>query len=123
LKKLIVKEVDEESQEETLDIIYDTVETPPNPPGGMDGWNRYLAENMKYPRTARIMGVEGTVIVLFVITTDGSIKNVEVLKGIGEGCDEEAVRVVQNGPKWEPGKQKGKPVNTKMKLELKFKLG
>jgi protein TonB len=68
------------------------------------------------------MGVEGTVIVVFVINTDGTIQDVEVLRGIGGGCDEEAVKIVKNAPKWEPGKQRGKPVRTRMRLPIRFKL-
>ena len=118
----LMSEVNEEERKEIPDVIFEVVETQPNPPGGMVGWNKYLAENMKYPEEAKKMGVQGTVIIVFVITTDGFIKDVEVLRGIGGGCDEEAIRVVKNGPKWEPGKQRGEPVNTRMRLPLKFKL-
>ena len=109
-------------EEEKADQIFDVVETQPNPPGGMSGWNKYLSNNLKYPTQARRMGVEGTVIVVFVINTDGSIQDVEVLRGIGGGCDEEAVKVVTKAPKWEPGKQRGKPVRTRMRLPIRFKL-
>lgn len=68
------------------------------------------------------MGIEGTVIVVFLVNTDGSIQDVEVLRGIGGGCDEEAVKVVQNAPKWEPGKQRGRPVRTRMRLPIRFRL-
>lgn len=108
--------------EEKADEIFDVVENQPTPPGGMSGWNEYLSKNLKYPTQARRMGIEGTVIVVFVINTDGSIQDVEVLRGIGGGCDEEAVKVVQNAPKWEPGKQRGRPVRTRMRLPIRFKL-
>ena len=108
--------------EEKADVIFDVVETQPNPPGGMSGWNEYLSKNLKYPTQARRMGVEGTVIVVFVVNTDGSIQDVEVLRGIGGGCDEEALRVVSAAPKWEPGKQRGRPVRTRMRLPIRFKL-
>lgn len=120
IKEVAIKEV--VIEEEKADQIFDVVETQPNPPGGMSGWNKYLSENLKYPTQARRMGVEGTVIVVFVINTDGSIQDVEVLRGIGGGCDEEAVKVVTNAPKWEPGKQRGKPVRTRMRLPIRFKL-
>ncbi|MDI1322147.1 MAG: TonB family protein [Algoriphagus sp.] len=107
---------------EKADEIFDVVETQPNPPGGMSGWNEYLSKNLKYPTQARRMGVEGTVIVVFVVNTDGSIQDVEVLRGIGGGCDEEALRVVSAAPKWEPGKQRGRPVRTRMRLPIRFKL-
>ena len=108
--------------EEKADAIFDVVETQPNPPGGMSGWNKYLSDNLKYPTQARRMGVEGSVILVFVINTDGSIQDVEVLRGIGGGCDEEAIKIVKNAPKWEPGKQRGRPVRTRMRLPIKFKL-
>ncbi len=108
--------------EEKADEIFDVVETQPNPPGGMSGWNEYLRKNLKYPTQARRMGIEGTVIVVFVVNTDGSIQDVDVLRGIGGGCDDEAIRVVENAPKWEPGKQRGKPVRTRMRLPIRFKL-
>lgn len=107
---------------EKADQIFDVVETQPLPPGGMSGWNEYLSKNLKYPTQARRMGVEGTVIVVFVVNTDGSIQDVEVLRGIGGGCDEEALRVVAGAPKWEPGKQRGRPVRTRMRLPIRFKL-
>jgi TonB family protein len=82
----------------------------------------YLSKNIQYPQKAREMGVEGTVIVVFEIHTDGSIHNVEILRGIGGGADEEAVRVVQNAPKWEPGRQRGRAVKTRMRLPIRFKM-
>ncbi|GGZ38985.1 protein TonB [Echinicola pacifica] len=108
--------------EEKADEIFDVVETMPTPPGGMEGWNKYLSKNLKYPTQARRMGIEGTVYVVFVVNTDGSIQDVGILRGIGGGCDEEAMRVVKNAPKWEPGKQRGRPVRVKMRLPIRFKL-
>lgn len=120
----VIKEVviAEAPVEEKVEEIFDVVETQPNPPGGMSGWNKYLSDNLKYPTQARRMGIEGTVIVVFVVNTDGSIQDVDVLRGIGGGCDDEAVRVVQNAPNWEPGKQRGRPVRTRMRLPIRFKL-
>jgi TonB family protein len=103
-------------------MVFDVVEQQPNPPGGMSGWNQYLGKNLNYPAQARQMGIEGTVIVVFEIHTDGSIHNVEILRGIGGGADEEALRVVQNAPRWEPGRQRGRAVNTRMRLPIRFKL-
>ena len=108
--------------EEKADEIFDVVETMPTPVGGMEAWNKYLQGNLKYPTQARRMGIEGTVFVVFVVNTDGSIQDVDILRGIGGGCDEEAMRVVQNAPNWEPGKQRGKPVRVKMRLPIRFKL-
>ena len=119
IKEIVIKEA---PVVEKADQIFDVVETQPNPPGGMSGWNAYLSKNLKYPTQARRMGIEGTVIVVFVVNTDGSIQDVEVLRGIGGGCDEEAVKVVSEAPKWEPGKQRGRPVRTRMRLPIRFKL-
>ncbi|SHO62894.1 energy transducer TonB [Algoriphagus zhangzhouensis] len=123
-EETVIKEVviAEAPVEEKADEIFDVVETQPQPPGGMSGWNQYLSKNLKYPTQARRMGIEGTVIVVFVINTDGSIQDVEVLRGIGGGCDEEAVKVVKEAPNWEPGKQRGRPVRTRMRLPIRFKL-
>ena len=107
---------------EKADEIFDVVENPPEPPGGMAGWNKYLSDNLKYPTQARRMGIEGTVYVVFVVNTDGSIQDVDILRGIGGGCDEEAVRVVRAAPKWTPGRQRGRPVRVKMRLPIRFKL-
>jgi protein TonB len=120
IKEVVISE--EVVVEEKADTIFEIVETPPTPPGGMSGWNKYLADNLKYPTQARRMGVEGTVILMFVINTDGSIQDVEVLRGISVECDNEAKKIVQNAPKWSPGKQRGKPVRTRMRLPIKFKL-
>ncbi len=107
---------------EPANEVFDIVEEQPNPAGGMSGWNQYLAKNLQYPAQARSMGIEGTVIVVFEIHKDGSIENVEILRGIGGGADEEAIRVVQNSPKWQPGRQRGREVITRMRLPIRFKL-
>lgn len=108
--------------EVSADEIFDVVEDQPQPPGGMEGWNAYLASNLTYPAQARQMGIEGTVIVAFVINTDGSLQDVEILRGVGAGCDEAAIKVIQNAPNWEPGKQRDIPVRTRMRLPIRFKL-
>jgi periplasmic protein TonB len=108
---------------EKADEIFDVVENAPEFPGGMEAWYQYLNKNLKYPTQARRMGIEGTVYVVFVVNTDGTIQDVELLRGIGGGCDEEAIRVVSNAPKWTPGKQRGRPVRVRMRLPVRFKLG
>jgi periplasmic protein TonB len=121
VKEVVIKDVP--VVVEKADEIFDVVENNPNPPGGMSGWNKYLSDNLKYPTQARRMGIEGTVYVAFVVNTDGSIQDVQVIRGIGGGCDEEAIRVVSAAPRWEPGKQRGKPVRVRMRLPIRFKLG
>ena len=84
---------------------------------------KFIQKNMKYPAQARRMGIEGRVFVEFVIGKDGSISEVKAVKGIGAGCDEEAVRIIQSAPNWTPGKQRGKSVKQRMVLPITFKLG
>lgn len=107
---------------EKSDEIFEIVETAPTPEGGMEQWNAYLRKNLKYPSQAKRMGIEGTVYISFVVNSDGSIQDVKLLRGIGAGCDEEALRVVQNAPKWNPGKQRGRAVRVQMSLPIRFKL-
>ncbi|PIB37078.1 hypothetical protein BFP72_17540 [Reichenbachiella sp. 5M10] len=105
------------------DGIFDIVEDQPMPQGGMEEFYQYIAQNMKYPLAARDAGVEGIVFVQFIVDTEGNITEAQVLKGIGNGCDAEALRVVQNSQKWKPGMQDGKAVNVKMVLPITYKLG
>ncbi len=102
--------------------VFDLVEIQPSPAGGMEGWMKYLAESLQYPEEASKQGIEGTVVMMFIINSDGSISDVETLRGVGGGCDEEAMRVIQNAPNWTPAQQGGKPVNCRMRLPVKFKL-
>jgi len=112
-----------EEPKEEVDEIFTIVEESAAPKGGMPAFYKYVGDKMKYPAQARRMGIEGRVFVEFVINKDGSISDVRAVKGIGAGCDEEAVRVVQSAPSWTPGKQRGKPVKQRMVLPITFKLG
>lgn len=96
------------------------VEQMPDYPGGYEELNKYLHENIKYPQMARESGIEGTVYVTFVVSKSGKISNVKVLRGIGGGCDEEAIRVVGAMPSWIPGKQNGVAVPVQFNLPIKF---
>jgi periplasmic protein TonB len=91
-------------------------------PEGMNALMKFLGGNIKYPQIAKETGIEGKVIVQFVVTKEGSIEMVKVLRGIGGGCDEEALRVVKLMKKWLPGKNNGKPVNVRFTLPISFKL-
>src|SRR5690606_7986496 len=84
--------------------------------------NTYVTGDLKYPRQARRLGVEGRVEVQFVVEKDGSLSGVKAVKGIGAGCDAEAVRIVQNAPPFKPGMQQGKPVRVQMEMPIIFKL-
>ena len=102
--------------------IFTVVEEQPAYPGGEEARMKYLQESIKYPEEAKELGIQGRVFVTFVVEVDGSITDVRVLRGIGGGCDEEAVRVVKNMPKWIPGKQRGVPVRVQFNLPIKFTL-
>ena len=117
-----VKIVQEEEKEDP-DQIFLVVEETAAPAGGMPAFYEFVSKKLKYPAQARRMGIEGKVFVEFVIERDGTITDVKAIKGIGAGCDEEAVRVLQSAPKWKPGKQRGKPVRQRMVLPIAFKLG
>lgn len=102
--------------------IFTVVEEQPNYPGGEEARIRFLQESIKYPEEAKELGIQGKVFVTFVVEVDGSITDVRVLRGIGGGCDEEAIRVVRSMPKWVPGKQRGVPVRVQFNLPIKFTL-
>ncbi len=110
---------EEEVQEEKIFIV---VEDQPSFPGGEKARMKYLANNIEYPQLARESGIQGTVYVTFVVEKDGSVTDVRVLRGIGGGCDEEAIEVVKNMPKWKPGKQRGKPVRVQFNMPIRFTL-
>ncbi len=114
---------EEAPEEEATDEIFMVVEDQPEPQGGYPAFYEYVGKNLKYPSQARRMGIEGKVFVQFVVDKDGTITEVQAIKGIGAGCDEEAVRVLKNAPKWTPGKQRGRAVKVRMVLPITFKLG
>ncbi len=113
---------DEPEEEEETDEIFQIVENPATFKGGVQAFYAYVQKNLKYPSQAQRMGMEGRVFVEFVVGKDGRITDVKVLRGIGAGCDEEAVRVLKNSPAWNPGKQRGRPVRQRMVLPITFKL-
>lgn len=102
--------------------IFMVVEQQPEFEGGYEAMMNFIRKNMRYPASARRMGVDGTVYVSFVVGKDGRITDVSILRGISADCDKEAVRVVQMMPPWKPGKQNGKPVFVRFNLPIKFKL-
>lgn len=111
---------DEEEISETE--IFTVVESMPEFPGGAAKMMEFIAKNIKYPPMARESGIQGRVFVNFVVEPDGKVSNVKVLRGIGGGCDEEAIRVVNNMPKWTPGRQRGKAVRVSFNLPVRFTL-
>ncbi len=117
-KKVLVVTATEPTGEEVFEIT----EIQPKPAGGMEGWMNYLVESIKYPEEAKERGIEGTVVMAFIVNSDGTISDIETLRSIGGGCDQEAMRVIQNAPKWTPGQLGGKAVRVRMRLPLQFKL-
>ena len=102
--------------------VFVFVEEPPSFPGGEEAMYRYLSENIRYPEEARNAHVSGKVFVNFVIEKDGRITNVKVLRDIGCGCGAEARRVVENMPRWKPGRQRGQAVRCEFNLPIDFTL-
>jgi TonB family protein len=98
----------------------DFVQTAPKFPGGDEARQKFLRDNIKYPTRDRDKGIQGTVFIQFVVERDGSVVDVHVARGIGEGCDAEAVRVVQLMQKWEPGTIGGKPARVQFMLPIRF---
>jgi protein TonB len=102
--------------------VHVIVEKMPEFPGGIAAMMNYFGKSIRYPLAAREQNIQGRVFLNFVVEKDGSISNVVVLRGIGGGCDEEAVRVVQEMPKWNPGLQNGKAVRVSFNLPVRFGL-
>lgn len=106
-----------------IDSIFEVVEEDPSFPGGEKKLYEFLSKNLNYPEMAKENGIQGKVFVQFVVWNDGSIKDVKIIKSIHNTLDREASRVIKAMPNWAPGKQRGKAVNTKFTLPIKFKLG
>ena len=120
VEEYIPMEEDDDEAEELQ--IFTVVESMPTFQGGDAARIKYLNSNIKYPTIARESGIQGRVFVTFVVETDGRVTDVKILRGIGGGCDEEALRVIKNMPKWHPGKQRGKSVRVQFNMPILFKL-
>ena len=111
------------STDDDGNTIYEVVEQMPEfPDGGQPGLMDYLRKNIQYPEAAKKAGVQGRVILQFVVDKDGSIKDVSTLRGVNPDLDKEAIRVIQSMPNWKPGMQKGKPVSVKYTVPIAFSL-
>ena len=102
--------------------VFDIVEQMPSFPGGDGSMMGWLSSNVKYPAVAEENGVQGRVIVRFVVGKDGSISNTSISRSVDPSLDKEALRVVKAMPRWIPGKQKGKPVSVWMTIPVTFQL-
>lgn len=113
---IVVEEPEEEEQ------IFQVVENQPEFPGGMAELMKFLQKNIKYPSICQEQGIQGRVIVQFVVNTDGSIVDAQVMKPVNPYLDKEALRVVSIMPKWKPGEQRGKKVRVRFTLPVTFRL-
>jgi TonB family protein len=104
------------------DEVFTIVEQSAEPVGGITQYFAFLAENLKYPKEAVDNKIQGRVFTEFVVNIDGTLSDIKILKGIGNGCDEEALRVLKLDYKWTPGQQRGKPVKQKMIMPVAFAL-
>lgn len=111
------------SQGEVTNHVFTKVEQQAEFEGGIEKFYDYITNNMKYPAQARRMAIEGKVYVEFVVERDGSITNVKALRGIGAGCDAEAVKVIKESPNWIPATHKGIEVRVKRVIPITFELG
>ena len=114
----VTKKVVSEDDEKPLLVV----EQNPEFQGGYDAMLKFLKDKMQYPTLAQESGIQGTVFVQFVVSKTGKISNVKILRGIGGGCDEEAVRVVKEMPNWIPGRQNGQAVPVMFQIPVKFQL-
>jgi protein TonB len=109
-------------QEPVAPTIFSHVEVPPQFPGGDKAMMQWLYDNIKYPTIAQEQGIQGRVVLRFVVGPDGSVDKVEIQRSLDPSCDKEAVRVVKKMPKWIPGKQNGNAVYVYYTLPVLFKL-
>lgn len=94
----------------------------PQFPGGQEALMTYIARHINYPAEAIRMGIEGTVFISFIISKEGKVSDISIMKGLSKECDAEAIRVIQMLPTWKPGKQNGDPVVVRFSLPIRFKL-
>lgn len=103
-------------------VYYLVEEMPDFQDGGPDAFRRYIGENVRYPDDAKAEGIEGRVFVRFTVKSDGSVDDAEIVRGVHETLDAEALRVVRASPEWKPGKQDGKPVDVAFTFPIIFSL-
>ena len=112
----------EGEDEDPENDVYQIVQEMPKFPGGDKELIQFVADHIKYPEEAKKAGTQGRVYVGFIVEPDGSLSDFKVLRGIGHGCDEEALRVAESMPKWQPGMQRGKAVRVQYLIPVNFKL-
>tara|TARA_B100000575_G_scaffold19906_1_gene13744 strand:+ start:174 stop:812 length:639 start_codon:yes stop_codon:yes gene_type:complete len=112
----------ENEPEPEIEVIFDVVEEVPEFIGGIEKLYEYLGNSIVYPAQAKDFSIQGKVFVQFVVWKDGAIRDVKVVKGSHKLLNNEALRVINNMPKWKPGKQRGKNVNARFTLPIKFRI-
>lgn len=117
LEKVVIPAPEKKEEE-----IFRAVEQQPQFPGGANELMKYLSNNLKYPPAAAEQGIQGRVVVQFVVSKTGSISGVKVLQPLHPSCDKEAIRLISSMPNWIPGKQNGNPVNVYYTIPIRFKL-
>lgn len=114
--------IEEPVEEVVAEEVFTIVEEMPEFPGGVQRMYEWIGQKIQYPQMEKESGIQGTVVVTFVVEKDGSISDVRVLKGVSKGIDAEAVRRVEQMPNWKPGKQRGKSVRVQFNLPIRFTL-
>lgn len=122
LSETLIKKQNNLPMPDVNDEIFTVVEKQPEFPGGMEELTQFISQNLRYPEAAQKAKVQGRVFVSFVVNKEGAISDVQILKGMGFGTDEEAIRVVKQMPRWKPGSQDSQPVNVRFNLPIQFNL-
>ena len=120
--EVVAVALDKSKSKASNDELFMVVEEQPEFPGGTAAMMQFLSENVKYPNIAQENGIQGRVIVNFVVEKDGSISDIQVVRGVDPALDVEAMRVIGTMPKWNPGKQRGQEVRVRFTLPLEFRL-
>ena len=110
------------AQNEKTDSTFALVEKMPEFPGGQEALIAYLSKELRYPEEARKSGAAGKVVTQFVVSENGSISDIQIIRSVGCGCDEEAIRVISKMPQWVPGMQDGVPIKVYFKMPITFKM-
>jgi len=118
----IINFVDEEEELEEEEIFVIVEDMPSFQGGDLNKFREYINKNLRYPEIAAENGIQGRVILSFVVETDGRVSNVRILRGVDPALDREAIRVVESSPKWQPGMQRGKPVRVSFNIPIIFVL-
>jgi periplasmic protein TonB len=119
-KKLTEIKIEKPAENQNGEEVFNEVEQMPVFPGGEGAMMKFIKENLKYPVLAQEKGVQGTAIINFVIGKDGKISRIKVMRSVGSGCDEEAIRVLEKMPAWTPGKQGGRTVAVSYMVPFKY---